>query len=68
MVTQDCIEQCIEVIEQIHNLDRIAEGGDCCEAHYVAEVDGYLVEVLRLHRGTCLQRLSHRSVRGKACE
>ena len=61
VVGEHGVEQRVEVVEQVHHLDGVAERGNGGEAHNVAEVDGDLVEVLGLHRGASLQRLRHRA-------
>lgn len=61
VITEHSIKQRVEVVEKVDHLNGITEWGDSGETYNVTEVDGHLVEVLRLHRGPCLQGLSHRT-------
>lgn len=61
VATEHGVKQRVEVIEQVDHLDGVAEGGDGGETHNVAEIDGHLVEILRLHRAAGLESLGHRS-------
>ena len=43
------VEHGVEVVEEVHHLDGSTHGGDRREADDVAEVDGDVIEALRLH-------------------
>lgn len=60
MQSDDGIEECVEVVEQVDHLDGIAESWDGGEAHDVTEVQRDLAEMLGLHWLARLQRLGHR--------
>ena len=53
------VEHRVEVVEQIDHLHGRAHGRDGGEADDVAEVDGHLVEALRLHALARLQVVRH---------
>ncbi|KAF4080699.1 hypothetical protein AMELA_G00174300, partial [Ameiurus melas] len=59
MAVEDAVEVFVHVVEHVHHLHGravVAEGG---EAHDIAEVNGDLVEQLRLHTTRLLQRAHH---------
>lgn len=59
MAVEDAVEVFVHVVEHVHHLHGravVAEGG---EAHDIAEVNGDLVEQLRLHTTRLLQRPHH---------
>lgn len=68
MLADDGVEARVEVVEQVDYLDGLTDGWDGSEAHYVAEVECHLREVLRLHWLPCLESLSHRPERGAGAQ
>lgn len=60
MLANDGVEARVEVVEQVDYLDGLANGWYGGEANDVAEVERHFREVLRLHRLSCLESLSHR--------
>lgn len=60
MVADDRVEERVKVVQQVHHLDRLTVGWNCSEANDVTEVNSDTVKILRFHRASQLQSLSHR--------
>ena len=59
VVCGDGVETSVEVVEQVHHLERRAGGRQRGEAHNVAEVDGHRFERLGYHRLALDQIVGH---------